>query len=94
MVDTSLKEKEGILEERVAAEIFRELGSLNKKFRPNKINLCGANPADLVRVMLALQDRFKTIRYGPDISIGGFRDGEYSVDVGYYLEKFKNLESS
>lgn len=94
MADTALKEKNRILEEKVADETFKELMSLNKKSRPKKINLYGANPQHLVKVMLALQDRFKKIKYRADIFIEGSGNGEYSVDVGYYLKKFKNLKYS
>jgi len=87
MVNQSLKEKDMLLEERVVGETFRKLSSLNKKSRPKKINLCGSNPANLVRVMLALQDRFKKIRYNPDIFIQDPKDGQYSIDVRLSLKR-------
>lgn len=79
----SLKEKDRILEEKIADETLRGLMLLDKKSRPKKINLYGANPQYLVRVMIVLQDRFKKIKYKADIFIGGPVEGEYSVDVGY-----------
>jgi len=83
MVDISLKEKNGILEEKIADETLKGLMLLDKKSRPKKINLYGANPQYLVGVMIALQDRLKKIKYKADISIGGPAEGEYSVDIGY-----------
>jgi len=93
MVDISLKEKDGILENRIADETFKEITYLNKKSKPKRINLYGANPVHLVGVMIALQDRFRKARYKADIFIGSSKNGEYSVDVGYYLELYSKEPS-
>lgn len=88
MVNLSLKEKDKVLEKKIAEDTFKELIILNKESRPRKIHLYGANPEHLIGVMLALQERFKKTKYKADIFIGSSKNGEYSVDVGYYMELY------
>ncbi len=77
----------GVLE-KIADDSFKEIVSMDKCSRPKQIHLYGANPGDLIKVMLSLQDklekRFKK-RKKIDIYVGSPSNGGYSIDVGHYV---------
>ena len=78
--------------EMIAKETAEQILGLKKLSWPKTICLYGANPKDLVKIMIALEDRFKKKRYNPEIFIG---KGEgYKLNVEHYIKQLNSQKVS
>tara|TARA_Y100000296_G_scaffold82614_1_gene112042 strand:- start:136 stop:402 length:267 start_codon:yes stop_codon:yes gene_type:complete len=83
--------KDDVLE-KITDETANQIFDLAPRSRPKSIGLSGAGPQDLVKVMIALQNKFKKRKYFPQISIQDISG--YNINVGQYIREFNSQKSS
>ena len=88
--------KDEILENkinRIIEDTFKEIMSLDENSRPKNIYLYNSNQEYLVKVLIGLGIKFKKYEEKNNCNLnislftGNSSNGEYNVDVGYYLRR-------